>query len=277
MLGKALPEGNIDYVEINDEVGKKRWYFDFSFLMSNWNCLFGNGCVGIHSSDSPTYTQDGGCCTLGCWFTEPDDLIKTKEMVTKLTDDDWDTELRKHADKKGWLRQLGKDTIEDGEVIGVNAKTRVHEGVCIFNNRIGGSTGKPGCAFHALANRLEVSHVETKPNVCWQLPLRVEDDGETVNVMRWDRHAWSGIGEEGEQSWLNWWCVDSPEAYTGTKPVYAYMSEELKGICGDHVYGLLLEELEKRKDNYVSPMPGSQYNEGRTLLPLIVENKTPVR
>lgn len=277
MLGKAMPEGIIDYIEFNDEVEDHRWYFDLNFLMSNWNCIFGDGCVGIHHAKSDTYTRDGGCCTLGCWFSEPEDLARTTKMVDSLTSDDWDDELRKHAEKKGWLRKLGRDTVEEGEVVEVNCKTRVYKGVCVFNNRIGGSTGKPGCAFHALANRMGVSHVETKPTVCWQLPFKVSEDGDTTTVIRWDRHAWSGIGEEMDMDWLNWWCVDSPDAYTGSSPVYEYMKNELIGICGERIYGILVEELEKRKGNYFTPMPGSVTNEGRPLIPLVIESKKPVR
>lgn len=283
MLGHMLPQGTIDMLEIYDVEKSHRWYFDISFLLSNWSCIFGDGCVGIHAVDSPTYVRDAGCCTLGCWFTDPEDLAHTREMVDQLTDEDWDVELRKVADKRGWLRTLGRDTLDKktGEVEAVNAKTRVYEGACIFNNRMNGSvgsTGKIGCAFHALANRLGVSHVETKPEVCWQLPLRVEADDDQTSVLRWDRHAWNdSAGDAGEQDWLNWWCVDSPESYVGTQPVYKYMEAELRRVCGDKVYGMLCDELERRKDNYVTPMPGTLINDGKSLLPLVMVNKKPIR
>jgi hypothetical protein len=283
MLGKMLPQGTIDLLELYDKEKDHRWYFDISFLMSNWSCLFGNGCVGMHPVDSPTYIRDAGCCTLGCWFTDPKDLAHTHEMVDQLTDEDWDVELRKVSEKRGWLRKLGRDTIdkETGDIESVNSKTRVYQGACIFNNRMDGSvgsTGKIGCAFHALADRLGVSHVETKPEVCWQLPLRIEPDGDQTSVLRWDRYAWADqADDEGNQDWLNWWCVDSPDAYIGTKPVYKYMEQELRRICGDRVYEMLCSELEARKDNYITPMPGKSANEGRPLIPLIVLDKKPIR
>jgi len=280
MLG-CLPDAQpTDVLELVDSEGSV-WRFNLSFMASNWKCLYGEGCVGIHHVDSPTYTRDGGCCTKGAWFTDPEDVEHTQRMVSLLTDADWDIELRKYVEKHGWMVTLGGDKYdEDGKVIQVNRKTRVHDGICVFGNRIGGSTGKPGCAFHALAQRIETSHVHTKPEVCWQLPLRVEHNDEGgKDITAWDRVQWGGVndGPEGEQQWLNWWCIDSPDAYVGAVPVYDYLREELIATCGQEVYDLLVEEMLKRDGNYISPMAGEVWNEGRPLLPLIIESKMPER
>ena len=63
------------------------------------------------------------------------------------------------------------DLDEDNE-----RKTRTVNDACIFLNRKGyeaeGFTGSFGCVLHHLAQKENRHFVETKPDVCWQLPLR---------------------------------------------------------------------------------------------------------
>ena len=76
-----------------------------------------------------------------------------------------------------------------------------------------------------------------KPEVCWQLPLRREDqvdddDGHVTSVIRqWDRRHWGKGGRE-----FHWWCTESPEAFVGTKPVYQEMEAELTEMVGPKIY-----------------------------------------
>ena len=77
-----------------------------------------------------------------------------------------------------------------------------------------------------------VNPLTYKPEVCWQLPLRredqVEDDGHVVSTIRqWDRRHWGKGGEE-----FHWWCTQDPEAFVGTKPVYEEMEAELTEMVG---------------------------------------------
>ncbi|MFP5372785.1 MAG: hypothetical protein ACLGI3_18850, partial [Actinomycetes bacterium] len=126
---------------------------DLTWLTSSWTCIFGRGCQGIYA-DRP----DDGCCTLGAHFADEDDERRVAAEVDRLTDDDWQ------------LREVGaRDWVEEDEE--GERKTRVHDGACIFLNRPGFAAG-PGCALHALALRTGRSVVETKPDVCWQLPIR---------------------------------------------------------------------------------------------------------
>ena len=66
--------------------------------------------------------------------------------------------------------------------------------------------------------------LETKPDVCWQLPIRREQewvdraDGSRVlvsTVTEFDRRSW---GEGGRD--LHWWCTSSPDAHVGGEPLY---------------------------------------------------------
>ncbi|MCX6413872.1 MAG: hypothetical protein NTU77_04615, partial [Actinobacteria bacterium] len=126
---------------------------DLTWLTSRWTCIFGNGCQGIYA-DRP----DAGCCALGAHFSEKADEKRVRGWVEKLDESLWqriDT-----GRKKGWVEK------EDGAT-----KTRVVGDACIFHNDRDFAGGY-GCALHHLAAREGVSFVETKPEVCWQLPLR---------------------------------------------------------------------------------------------------------
>ena len=72
---------------------------------------------------------------------------------------------KKKVKKDDWI-----DVDEEGE-----RKTMVVEydgqSACIFHNRNDFHLGA-GCALHALAYVLEKNPLETKPDVCWQLPIR---------------------------------------------------------------------------------------------------------
>ena len=76
--------------------------------------------------------------------------------------------------------------------------------------------------------------------MCWQLPLRrddeVADDGHVTSVIRqWDRRDW---GEGGSE--FHWWCTESPEAFVGTRPVYEELEPELVAMVGKKIYKRLV-------------------------------------
>ena len=154
-----MPEVPLDFprawIEFDDP-GKKgrRYRCDLTWLTSRWTCIFGRGCKGIYAS-----RPDDGCCTLGAHFTDKDDEKRTLKWAAKLTPEDWQYHDLGH--RKGATVKDGKD----------ERKTRVVDGACIFLNRPGFAGGE-GCSLHSLAMREGVSYVKTKPDVCWQLPLR---------------------------------------------------------------------------------------------------------
>ena len=195
------------WVEFDDPSHKGRRYrCDLTWLTSRWTCIYGRGCKGIYA-DRP----NDGCCTLGAHFSSKGDEKRTLKWAKKLDPEHW--QFYNVARKKGATVKVGK-----GE-----RKTRVVQGGCIFLNRPGFPGGE-GCALHGLAEREGVSFVETKPDVCWQLPIRrtydnVErPDGTSVQVVtiaEYDRRGWGDGGHD-----LDWYCSGNTDAHIGTEPVY---------------------------------------------------------
>ena len=116
------------------------------------------------------------------------------------------------------------------------------DGACIFLNRPG-FEGGAGCALHVAALEVGERPMDWKPDVCWQVPVRLEehegDDGHVISFVReWKRRDWGDAGDE-----FHWWCTDSPEAFVGTKPTYVYLRDEIVELCGEEVYTMLVELL----------------------------------
>ncbi len=123
--------------------------------------------------------------------------------------------------------------------------TRLVKDACIFLNRPD-FPGGAGCALHRAALERGVPHLELKPDVCWQLPLRredeVADDGYVTSVVRqWDRRDWGPGGDE-----FHWWCTEAPDAFVGTRPVYEELADELIALSGRKIYKRLVRYLRAR-------------------------------
>lgn len=232
----AVPEVDLVFprawIEFRDPADAQQMFrCDLTWLTSSWTCIFGSGCQGIYAN-----RPDDGCCTLGAHFSDADDEKRVATWVERLTDDDW--EFRKAGlGKKGWT-----ETDEDGE-----RKTRVHKGACIFLNRPGFPAGA-GCSLHTLALREGVHFVETKPDVCWQLPIRrtfrnVDLPDETsyleITITEYDRRGWGGGGHD-----LDWYCSGNTEAHVGVEPVYVSNEAELVELMGRPAYDELVVHCE---------------------------------
>jgi hypothetical protein len=194
---------------------------DLTWLTSRWTCIFGSGCQGIYA-DRP----DDGCCTLGAHFADEDDENRVAEHVARLTPDQWQNH---RAGRNRWV-----DVEDDGE-----RKTRVFKGACIFLNRPG-FPGGAGCALHGYALDKGLHFVETKPDVCWQLPIRrtyrdIElPDGESyleITIAEYDRRGWGPGGHD-----LDWYCSGNTEAHVGTEPVFVSNEAELVELMGRPAY-----------------------------------------
>jgi hypothetical protein len=216
--------------------GDRLWRFDAAFLRSDWRCSFGSGCRGIHPTQDPR--RSDGCCTYGAGITDAEDFGVVTKAAQSLTEDEW--QFARYAKRKNWWKRK-----PNGEIF-----TRVVEGGCIFLNRPGFSTG-PGCALHARAIADGINALHRKPNVCWQLPLRVDedfgDDRRTTTVRRWER---LDFGTDGEP--LHWWCTEGfgdgnssrqDPANRGTRPAWQELEPELRALCGDQVFELLAAAL----------------------------------
>ncbi len=224
-----FPRQWVEFVDPNDDEQMIR--ADLTWLTSRWNCIFGSGCKGIYK-DGP----DNGCCSHGAHFSEKKDEKRVKRWVEKLTPDMW--QFYDIGEKKGWIET------EDGD-----RKTRVVDGACIFHNRKN-FDGQFGCALHHLAEKEGVSFVETKPEVCWQLPMRrsyenleYEDGKErlVVVISEYDRRGW---GEGGHD--FDWYCSGNTEAHNGVNPVYIYAKDELTALIGEKAYEELVRICDER-------------------------------
>jgi hypothetical protein len=120
--------------------------------------------------------------------------------------------------------------------------TRVVDGACVFLNRPG-FAGGAGCALHALALRTGRHPLETKPDVCWQLPIRRSfeqvrrPDGSYVLVVtigEYDRRGWGPGGHD-----LHWWCTGSPQAHVAATPLFEAYAPELTALMGPAAYAEL--------------------------------------
>jgi hypothetical protein len=224
------PAGAHEWISFDDPDEERTWQFDVTFLTSSWMCIFGQGCQGVLTGPAPELVQ--GCCSYGAHFTGKKDARTVEAAAATLSPELWQFHRQ---GRKGVVKKL-----PDGDL-----GTRMVDGACIFLNRPGFPAGA-GCALHKAAEAQGRSHVELKPEVCWQLPLRREDetspDGRVTSVVRqWDRRHW---GEGGEE--FHWWCTEDPEAFVGHQPVYVSMRTELETMAGKKVYKRLAAYLDER-------------------------------
>jgi len=226
-------------VSFEDPDEERTWVFDVSFLTSNWTCIYGNGCQGVLTEPAPELEH--GCCSYGAHLVDKKDARRVEKVAATLGPDEW--QFHKQG-RKGVITRT-----KDGELV-----TRVVKDACIFLNRPGFEKG-PGCALHQVAVAHGRNPMELKPEVCWQLPLRREDDvaedGHVTSTLRqWDRRHW---GEGGQQ--FAWWCTEAPDAFIGTKPVYEEMEAELTEMVGKKAYAMLVAHLAERTERVDKGVP----------------------
>jgi hypothetical protein len=224
-----FPRAWIEFTDPGDD--EQVFRCDLTWLTSRWKCIFGNGCKGIYA-DRP----DDGCCTLGAHFADDDDEKRVAKFARKLTAKDW--QHRAEGRKNGWV-----EVDEDGE-----RKTRRFDGACIFHNSPD-FDGPYGCALHAYALRHGMEPLETKPDVCWQLPIRrtfrdVERNDGTeyteVTLGEYDRRGWGPGGHD-----LDWYCTANTEAHVAQEPVFVSYEPELVELMGRAAYDELAEHCRR--------------------------------
>lgn len=225
------------FVEFADPADASQYFrCDLTWLTSNWTCIFGSGCAGIYA-DSP----DVGCCTLGAHFSDSDDEDRVAGFVAQLTPEHWQFHPGREVGRTDWV-----ETDDEGE-----RKTLTHEPgggeACVFANRPG-FPGGAGCALHALALDQGRNPLETKPDVCWQLPLRrtfrdVELPDDTslteVTIGEYDRRGWGPGGHD-----LDWYCTGNTEAHVAPEPLYVTNEAELVELMGPQGYAELVGHCE---------------------------------
>jgi hypothetical protein len=229
-----------EWIEFTDPAnGEHVVRADLTWLLSRWSCIFGAGCHGIVEGRADT-----GCCSHGAFFTDKDDEKRVRSYVKKLTPQTWQHYVR------GFENWTAMDTIDDNEPDELSRRTARVDGACIFHNREGFEGGS-GCALHALALADGQHPLETKPDVCWQLPVRRLEDWKTrqddtqvllTTLTEYDRRGWGPGGHD-----LNWWCTSSPEAHGASDPVYVSYGPELTALIGKKAYKKLAELCAKRE------------------------------
>ena len=198
---------------------------DLTWLTSAWTCIFGRGCAGVVEG-----RPDDGCCSHGAFFTDDDDLARVTAAVGGLTDDDWQLAP---VGRGGLDRGGQRPTTTSGEG---SLRTRVVDGACVFLNRPG-FPGGTGCALHRMALRTGVHPLTTKPDVCWQLPVRREQehvdrpDGTTGAA---SRPSASSTGAAGGRAGTT--CTGgapaSPAAHVSPEPLVDTYAAELTELLG---------------------------------------------
>jgi len=211
---------------------------DLTWLTSLYSCIFGQGCHGIYRT-----SPDMGCCTLGAHFSDEDDERRVAAFVGRLTPEQWEL-------KPGGRDPAADDWVESDEE--GERKTRVvtagGQQACVLFNRPG-FAGGTGCALHILAMSEGAEPLTTKPDVCWQLPIRrtfreVErPDGTTyteVSIGEYDRRGWGPGGHD-----LDWYCTGDPEAHGAAEPVYVANAAELTELMGAEAYAELVRHCDE--------------------------------
>ena len=260
---EVAPNFARDWVEFANPANPEELFkCDLTWLTSYWQCIYGDGCCGI-DADKP----DAGCCSDGAYYTSKEDEDRVLKAAKKLTRAEWQFYDQARAKKSGGKLQITEIGLDK------DRKTRKVKDSCIFLNRVGyeapGYTGSFGCALHHLAVREQVHFVDTKPDVCWQLPLRrswetreMGDKEITVVVIgEYERLAWGDGGAD-----FDWYCTSNSEAHVGRVPVYQSNKIELTKMMGEAGY----LELEKLCDSRMAAILATRKAQKRRELPLFV-------
>lgn len=248
-ITRPFPRTWVEFVDPADEQQVLRC--DLTWLTSSYRCIFGAGCRGIDAS-----RPDDGCCVLGAHFSEPADEQRVAGHVARLTPETWQNH---ELGKDSWvIDDPDAEPEEDDEDALPGRKTRIHDGVCIFQNPPG-FPGGTGCALHGLALEEGISPIETKPDVCWQLPIRrsyrhmEHADGTPwleITIGEYTREGWGPGGAD-----LDWYCTSNPEAHRGGDPLYLTSRDELVELMGPLAYQELCRLAEIHLTRGAMPHP----------------------
>ena len=235
MSARGQPSDLHEWISFDDPDEQRTWVFDATFLRSNYTCIYGAGCQGV--LDAPAAELEQGCCSYGAHFVDEDDVAGIVRAFVRLRPE----HMQFHAEAvTGGFLAPGEPG-DDGQPVTV---TRLVEDGCVFLNRPG-FAGGVGCALHIAALEVGERPLDWKPNVCWQVPLRLEhstdENGHVTSRLReWKRRDWGDGGQD-----FHWWCTESPEAFVGAAPVYVSLREEIVELVGASIYATLVEQLER--------------------------------
>lgn len=238
-----VPEVDLDFprvfVEFPDpDDADQVFRCDLTWLTSRYRCTFGDGCPGIYA-DSPQV----GCCALGAHFSERADEDRVAHFVAQLGPDRWQHRPDGRVRRRHWVDR-DDEGVRKTQTIIIDG-----ESACIFHNREGFSGGA-GCALHALALDRQLHPLQTKPDVCWQLPIRrsyrdvTRPDGTTyteVTIAEYDRRGWGAGGHD-----LDWYCSGNTDNHDAPEPVFMTNAAELIELMGEAAYQELARHCRAR-------------------------------
>lgn len=235
MTAAQRPEDLHEWISFEDPEEHRTWVFDATYLRSNYMCIYGCGCKGILEKPAPELEQ--GCCSHGAHFVDADDLKGVERHVERIRPEHM--QFFSKMQKKGFTKQGEFDS--EGEP---TIATRLVEDACIFLNRPG-FEGGAGCALHIAAVDAGERPLDWKPQVCWQVPVRLEhsedESGHVTSRLReWKRRDW---GEGGDE--FGWWCTEEPEAFVGAEPLYISARDEIVEMVGAGIYDTMAAQLSR--------------------------------
>ncbi len=243
MIDEVKPDFPREWIEFVDPDDPEHLIrADATWLCSSYTCIFGRGCHGVIEGRATD-----GCCSHGAFYSDAADEKRTRKFAAMLTPEHW-----QYYDKAGKGKSRDKLAITEKDSVGDDEnrrRTRRVDGACIFLNRPG-FAGGAGCSLHQLAMRIGVNPLETKPEVCWQLPVRRSQDwverADEVQILvstiaEFDRRGW---GEGGAD--MHWYCTSSPEAHVGAEPMFVSYGPELIALIGEKAYDELARLCAKR-------------------------------
>jgi len=228
-----------EWISFDDPDEHRTWVFDKTFLTSNYKCIYGCGCKGILEQPSPELEQ--GCCSFGAHFVDAADVENTRRHFERISPEHM--QFHAVAIEHGITRE-GDPTENDDGVLEPTVMSTLADDACVFLNRPG-FAGGVGCALHIAAEAAGERPLDWKPQVCWQVPLRLEhsddDSGHVTSRLReWKRRDW---GEGGEE--FAWWCTEEPDAFVGAEPLYVSARDDIVELVGAHIYDLMVEVFER--------------------------------
>ena len=233
------------------------WMFDLTFFRSSYQCIYGQGCAGIESE--PDANGHRGCCSYGAHFVDDEDMDRVMSVVATLRAEQWEN--------AALFPELGGPDVDVADVIDALTEvddegdriTKVVEGACVLLNSPDAATGA-GCALHFAAVSAELDPMVWKPEVCWQVPIRVEhhvdDYGRHTHFVRqWVRADW------GDDSGIAWWCAEAPEAYTSSQNAARSLRPEVAALAGETIADALIDYIAGAGNVVQLPLPTPKSSE----------------
>ena len=68
-----------EWISFEDPDEDRTWVIDATFLLSDWTCIYGQGCQGVLTGDATGMQQ--GCCSYGAHFLDEADVAARSQSL----------------------------------------------------------------------------------------------------------------------------------------------------------------------------------------------------